>query len=182
MFVIGKPRSEAFTAHQLTATEADGRNGRATMHTSGNDVAHMRFRAMQQLGNRRQRQQPKIIKPIHKNFLSYRPLKKSNAVSQNPESFAAAGQGGYRPTSYPVKTRLRASYCEIFFLQDRISAPRWLFHALPPLPAESSSRAGPAPAGREGCRGARAGADTSRRMVTSRSGTPTHEAPQLFRQ
>jgi hypothetical protein len=68
VFVIGKPRNEAFTAYQLTPAEADGGNGRATLDPSGDDVAYMRFRAVQEFRNRRQRQKPKIIQPIHKNF------------------------------------------------------------------------------------------------------------------
>ena len=50
MFVMGKPLNQAFTADQLAAAKADGGNGRATVDTSGDDVAHMRFRAVQQLG------------------------------------------------------------------------------------------------------------------------------------
>ncbi len=73
MFVIGKPRNKAFTAHQLAATEADGGNGRATLDPSGDDVAYMRFRAVQEFSNRRQRQQPKIIKAIHRKTLPSAP-------------------------------------------------------------------------------------------------------------
>jgi hypothetical protein len=103
VFVIGKPRNKAFTAHQLAATEADGGNGRATLDPSGDDVAYMRFRAVQQFSNRRQRQKPKIIQSIHWKTPSFRPPK----TPQKQATCLTTGQGGYRLPATPSKRGYR---------------------------------------------------------------------------
>lgn len=61
MFVMGKPLNQAFPAYQLAAAETDGGNGRAAVDASGDDIAHMRFRAVQQLCDCRERQQPEVV-------------------------------------------------------------------------------------------------------------------------
>ena len=85
MFVMGKPLNQAFTADQLAAAKADGGNGRATVDTSSDDVAHMSFRAVQEFSNRRQRQQTKIIQHIHK--ISLKPTRRGGP---EPEEFLPA--------------------------------------------------------------------------------------------
>jgi hypothetical protein len=93
---MGKPLNQAFTADQLAAAKADGGNGRATVDTSGDDVAHMRFRAVQEFSNCRQRQQPKIVQPIHE--LSSFPIAHAHRVRQAAfdEDAARTGHNSFR--------------------------------------------------------------------------------------
>ena len=85
MLVVGEPRNQAFTAHQFAPPETDCGNGSAAVDTSGNDVTDMRLRAVQEFSNRRQRQQTKIIQPIHK--ISLKPTRRGGP---EPEEFLPA--------------------------------------------------------------------------------------------
>ena len=50
MFVFLDPVEKGFPADKLSATERNGRDGRAAGHATGDSFADMRFRAVQQLG------------------------------------------------------------------------------------------------------------------------------------
>lgn len=62
------PRKQCGAADELAPAEADHRNGRAIRHAAGDDIGDMRFGAVQQLGDLRQRQQIEITQTIHKRF------------------------------------------------------------------------------------------------------------------